>query len=490
MRANEEMRLSSGQAAKVRQSPRMVRKTKIIATLGPATQELERIRALIQAGANVFRLNMSHAKPEWCRHMAQLVRQAAGEEEAQIALLMDLKGPTIRTGDLSTPLQLRAGDHVEFLLVVGDAQLPLSTSVNYPGLYADLRVGDTVVLDNGVLEMKVLTLSPERIICQALNDGMLGSRRHINLPGVKVNLPPLAAQDYMDLDLAAELGCEFVAMSFVRDASHLRLLRKEIDNRGLRAAIVAKFEDQQALRHRDEIIGACDVVMVARGDLGIEARMEELPIIQSRLVKECLRRGRIVIVATHMLESMIENPAPTRAEVTDVANAVCEQTDAIMLSGETSSGHHPVRCVQAMDKIARRMEQEIDASAGGDLQIEDDKQRVVRSAVTLADSFKHGRLLVFTKRGVMARYSAQARPVTAPIFAFCPDARVCRTLAIVRGVTAIPLEFTPGEAAAAIEGAVQLLRQRKLLTGGETLVIVSDMLHDQMNTDTIWVRKV
>ncbi len=468
-------------------SPLPLRKTKIIATLGPATQSAEMIAALIAAGVNVFRLNMSHAPHAWCREMAVKVRAAAASSQQAVALLMDLKGPTIRTGDLPEAFDLLPGDLVEFRLQDQAATMPYSTTVNYPDLYADLKVGATVLVDNGVLEMKVLSLEPARVVASVINDGKFGSRRHINLPGIRVNLPALGDHDYKDLDVGRDIGVEFVAMSFVRDASHIHFLREQLALRGMKSDIVAKFEDQEALKHSTEIIAATDVVMVARGDLGIEAPLEELPITQRRLIHECIRQGRRVIVATHMLESMCENPVPTRAEVTDVAHAVLEQTDAIMLSGETSTGEHPLRAVEVMSRIAKRMELEIDRSAGDTMPLDDDKQRVVRSAVKLADSFASSCVLVFTQRGKMARYAALARPLRASIFAFCADAFVVQTLALCRSVTAFNLDFAPGDGEAAISAGITLLKSRGLLTGSEKLVIISDILH-QGDADGIWVR--
>jgi pyruvate kinase len=466
----------------------MIRKTKIIATLGPATQSEEMIRSLVGAGVNVFRLNMSHAPHGWCKEVAARVRQAATESGCEVALLMDLKGPTIRTGDLAKSIALKSGDLLEFRLQEVEPTLAYSTTVNYPGLYADLKVGNTVLVDNGVLEMKVMSLSPDRVIVSVINEGNFGSRRHINLPGVRVNLPALGEHDYDDLDLAQELDVEFVAMSFVRDATHIHFIREELQKRQMRSHIVAKFEDQEALRHRTEIIEATDVVMVARGDLGIEAPLEELPITQRRLVQECIRRGKRVIVATHMLESMCENPVPTRAEVTDVAHAVMEQTDAIMLSGETSTGQFPLRAVEVMARIALRQEVEIERSAGAYMPQQTDKQRVVRSAIMLADSFDEAAVLVFTARGKTARYSAMARPLHAQVYAFCPDAYVTRTLALCRGVTAFHLPFQPGDGEKAIEAGVSFLKERGLLHGKEKLVIISDVLQQGENTDGIWVR--
>jgi pyruvate kinase len=439
----------------------MLRKTKIIATLGPASQSPEMLKSLVSAGVNIFRLNMSHAPHDWCKQVTEAVRAEAAAQNANVAMLMDLKGPTIRTGDVPTPYELKPGDQVEFLLREA----------------------------NGVLEMKALSLDKERVLCQVLNEGTMGSRRHINLPGVKVNLPPLGRQDYGDLDLAAELGIEWVAMSFVRDASHLLLLRHELSKREMKSQIIAKFEDQQAVMHQTEIIDATDAVMVARGDLGIEVPYEELPIIQRSLVRECIKRNRRVIVATHMLESMGENPVPTRAEVSDVANAVLEQTDAIMLSGETSSGQFPLRCVQVMDRIAKRMEQEIEHSAGGIVEVLDDKQRVVRAAVQLADSFNHASILVFTKRGIMARYTAQFRPRAANIFAFCPDPQITRSLALARGVYSYHLPFSSGDGESAMESGLAMLRSSGHIEPGSTVIIISDVLHTAGNADGIWVRQ-
>jgi pyruvate kinase len=379
---------------------------------------------------------------------------------------------------------------VEFLLREVSPSESIFTSVNYPDLHKDLKVGDTVLVDNGVLEMRALSLDKERVICEVLNEGTMGSRRHINLPGVKVNLPPLAQQDYGDLDLAAELEIEWVAMSFVRDAAHLFLLRHELERRGLQSTqIIAKFEDQQAVLHSAEIIEKADAVMVARGDLGIEVPYEELPIIQRNLVRECIRRNRRVIVATHMLESMGENPVPTRAEVSDVANAVLEQTDAIMLSGETSSGHFPLRCVQVMDRIALRMEGIIEKSAGYLVDTPDDKQLVVRAAVELADSIPNASILVFTKRGVMARYTSQFRPRSANIFAFSPDERVARSLALARGVYAYHLPFSSGDGEKAVQQGLEMLVSKGLVKSGTTVVTVSDVLHTAGNADGIWVRQ-
>jgi pyruvate kinase len=468
----------------------MLRKTKIIATLGPATESLEVLEALIRAGVNLFRLNMSHAPPEWCREVTARVRTAAENAETDVAVLMDMRGPTIRTGDLPQSVVLNKGDTVEFTLNDAPAAHPISTTVNYPGLYLDLKKGDTVLVDNGILQMTVLETSEERVICCVITGGILGSRRHINLPGIRVNLPALTQKDFDDVLLAVETCCDWVAMSFVRDASHIYQLRRELRAKGCYARIMAKIEDQQAVAHLDEIIEASDAIMVARGDLGIEVHMEELPHIQRRIVGRCLVRGKPVVVATHMLESMITNPVPTRAEVTDVANAVFEEADAIMLSGETSTGAYPVRCVEVMDKIALRTESsDTTPSMARHAGISNDKQRLVKAAVDLADSIDGASIIVFTQRGVLAGYAAWFRPQRAHIFAFCPDASVTRALHLNRALSPFQLVFDPTNRRDSIARAVGVLKKKRLIREGSSLVIISDVLETESAMDSIVVQR-
>jgi pyruvate kinase len=448
------------------------------------------LEALIRAGVNLFRLNMSHAPAEWCREVTARVRAAAEKTGMDVAVLMDMRGPTIRTGDLVQSVMLNKGDTVEFTLNDAPAAHPISTSVNYPGLYLDLKTGDTVLVDNGILQMTVLETSEERVICSVITGGVLGSRRHINLPGIRVNLPALTQKDFDDVLLALETGCDWVAMSFVRDASHIYQLRRELRAKGCHARIMAKIEDQQAVAHLDEIIEASDAIMVARGDLGIEVHMEELPIIQRRIVGRCLVRGKPVVVATHMLESMITNPVPTRAEVTDVANAVFEEADAIMLSGETSTGAYPLRCVEAMAKIALRVEaSDITPSLARHAGITNDKQRLVKAAVDLADSIDGASIIVFTQRGVLAGYAAWFRPQRAHIFAFCPDPAVVRALHLSRALCPFQLSFDPANRRDSIARAVEILKKKRLVREGSSLVIISDVLETESAMDSIVVQR-
>ncbi|MGB3120505.1 MAG: pyruvate kinase [Verrucomicrobiales bacterium] len=467
----------------------MLRKTKIIATLGPATHGRDMLRQLIERGVDVFRINMSHARHDTVREVVGIIREESAAMDRSVAILVDLQGPSIRTGDLPEPYTLKAGDVVEFRnddLVAGQ---PLSTTVNYVGLSEDVSVGDTLLADNGVIHFKVVTKSPGRLVCETLTAGQLGSRRHINLPGVRVNLPSLTKKDLLDIDLAISIQADYVALSFVRDARHVQQLRDLLGEKECSARIVAKIEDQEAVRHLQEIIIAADAVMVARGDLGIEVHIEELPVIQRTILKECARIGRKVIVATHMLESMIENPVPTRAEITDVANAVYEQTDAVMLSGESSVGKHPLECVSVLDRIAKRMEREPGAGFCQAIELKSEKQFTVKAAVVLADSLPESHVLVFTARGIMANYVAHQRPRNSHIFAFTPDPVVQRALHLNRAVTPFHMEFAENPEAT-IRQAIEHLKSRSFVAAGDPVVILSDVLTGDFDTNSVLLRKV
>ena len=464
-----------------------MRKTKIICTLGPATEKTETIRGLLEAGANVFRLNMSHAKHEWVRELVPRVRQIAADMECAVAILLDTQGPAIRTGELKSNLKLKPGDILEFTVRGAKNEEKYSVDVNYEGLVNDISVGDTVLVDNGVMRLLVLGKKRNRIRCKVLTPGVLGSRRHINLPGVHVNLPPLTEKDLKDIALGVELKADFVALSFARKKSDLQELRRVLKKARSGARIVAKIEDQSAVRQIHEMIDEADVVMIARGDLGIECPMEELPIIQRKIVKSCLRMGKPVIVATHMLESMIENPVPTRAEVTDVANAVYEQADALMLSGETSTGRYPVECVKVFDRVARRIERSGGAGYAKDAILDDNREKTCASAVVLANSLSRAKLVVFTHHGTMARYVSNLRPENAPIFAFTPSEEILRQIVISWGVQPILLNFeaNPHDT---IEAAIKYLHQKKLTESGDNLVILTDMLGGRDKVDCVQLR--
>ncbi len=465
-----------------------MRKTKIICTLGPATESSDILRRLMEQGADVFRLNMSHATHEWVREIVPRLRGIAAEVKRPVAILLDTQGPAIRTGNLRTDLKLKPGDILELTVRGAKSEEANSVDVNYDGLVNDISVGDTVLVDNGVIQMLVLEKKQNRIRCKVLTPGTLGSRRHVNLPGVHVNLPPLTEKDLDDVRVGVEVQVDYVALSFARQPSDLEELRGVLAKLGSRAQVIAKIEDQSAVREIDDMIRAADVIMVARGDLGIEVPMEELPIIQRRIVKQCIRFGKSVIVATHMLESMIENPVPTRAEISDVANAVFEQTDAIMLSGETTVGRYPVECVEVFDRVARRIERSGGAGYAKNAELKDSRQKTVYSAVVLADSLPRPRLIVFTRHGTMARYVSNLRPQYAPIFAFTPDEQVFRQLALCWGTHPVLLPFTD-DPNSTIEAAEKHLSDAGLTRANDNLIVLSDLRAGGTQVDSIQVRQ-
>jgi len=466
-----------------------MRNTKIICTIGPATESEKTLRAMVDAGANVFRLNMSHGSHDWLRMIVPRIRKVASDLDAVVGVLLDTQGPAIRTGDLANHLQLKAGDILEFTVRGERSEEQYSVDVNYDGLVDDISVGDTVLVDNGVMHLEVLEKENNRIRCRVLTPGTLSSRRHINLPGIKVNLPALTEKDLADVALGAELGVDFVALSFCREPSDVDALREVLTKHNSHARVIAKIEDQLAVRNIKGIVAKADIIMVARGDLGIECAMEEMPIIQRTIVKNCLRAGRPVIVATHLLESMISNPVPTRAEVTDVANAVFEQADAIMLSGETSVGRYPEQCVEVLHKVACRIERSGGAGYAKEAFYTENRQRTMHSAVVLANSLRNSKVVVFTRRGRVANYVSAQRPEHSPIYAFSNTMEVCRRIVLNWGIVPILLPFA-NDPEETIEAAVHLLRKRGHIHHGDNLVIVSDLQAGESTFDSIQLRPV
>jgi pyruvate kinase len=304
-----------------------------------------------------------------------------------------------------------------------------------------------------------------------------------------VNLPPLTKKDIADVALAAQLDVDFVALSFVREKSDIEQLRQLLSRKKSNAQIVAKIEDQLAVRSIEKMIESADVIMVARGDLGIECPMEELPIIQRRIVKKCIRLGKPVVIATQLLESMITNRLPTRAEVTDVANAVFEQADALMLTAETTLGRYPIECVEVLNRVAIRIERSGGAGYAKDAMLESVRQKTAASAVALANSLQDSKLIVFTRHGRMARYTSNLRPQRTPIFAFTPSEQVYRRLALYWGVFPIRIDFTP-DPDKTIASAEKFLRGKKLAAHGNRMVIISDVHMGRAMIDSIQLRVV
>jgi len=473
--------------------PHDFRRTKIIFTLGPATDTEAMLEKLIAAGADIVRLNMAHASHDWTRTVVRRIRAVSERLGREVAVMMDIKGPEIRTGDLEAPIELQPGEIFDFTVKPGadreNAEEVRSVDVNYQDLVNDIKVGDTVLVDNGLIRLEVLAKDHAHIRCRVLIPGQLSSRRHINLPGVTVKLPSFTAKDRADSHVGLEEGIDFLALSFVRTAADITLLRDFLTEQNSKVRIIAKIEDQSAITHLDGIVRACDGLMVARGDLGIECPLEELPVIQRRAVRTCLAQGRPVIVATHMLESMITQPVPTRAEITDVANAVYELADCVMLSGETTVGKYPLECVLTLDRIARRIETEEDADPREPAVFTGERMKVLHSAVVLANQVPGSKILTFTRHGFMAHGLAALRPVHSPILAFTPHAQLLRQLRLLRAVEPHLMPFA-SEPDITIENAIIHLQRLGRVSPGDKLVVATDILSQDRLVDSVQLRTV
>lgn len=467
------------------------RHTRITFTIGPATESEAQLEAVINAGADVVRLNMAHADHEWVRKTVERVRKVSRRMRRELAVMMDIKGPEIRTGARTEPAQLVTGQVVD---VTGtpDAAAEGDTLViptNYPKMITAVPVGGVVLVDNGLIQLRVLEQRKDRLRCKVEQPGPLGSRRHINLPGVKVDLPALTDKDRADVAVGCEVGVDFYALSFVREAADVDALRRVLLEHHSKAHIISKIEDQSAIEHLGSILDATDALMVARGDLGIEIPYDTLPVIQRRAVAMAIAKRKPVIVATHMLESMIQNPVPTRAEVTDVANAVREMADSVMLSGETTTGKHPVRCVEVMARIAATTENELPRQLTPEQPNETPKVKLLRAAAALAQDLGHTGIIAFTRNGDVPRTLSSLRAGGCPIYAFTEEEHVHRKMSLLWGVTSFYNKFSK-QADENITIALERLRDDGYCVPGQVLVIVTNVILGPQVIDSVQLRAV
>jgi pyruvate kinase len=459
-----------------------MRKTKIICTIGPATSSYEMLAAMHEAGMDIVRLNMSHATHKWADRIIEDVVELNKHTDFPVGILLDTQGPEIRTGVRESDLDLKAGDEIS-ITVRDDVNVEESSiRINYDELIDTVNVGDKITVDNGLINLEVLEKDKNRMRCKVLDGGKLGSKKHVNLPGIRVNLPAITQKDREDILFGIERELDYIALSFVREADDVLQLRKLIEEHRPDKAgtikIIAKIEDQQGVRNLEDIVKVADGIMVARGDLGVEIDLAELPNTQRRIVRLCAEYGKRVIVATHLLESMIENPIPTRAEVTDVANAVYEEADAIMLSGETTVGKHPLRCVRQLDAIARATEPKAGLGFTRNLIKQTDKEHLAATAVELAESLHAKGIVVVTRHGIMANYVTNCHPQTSPIFAFTNIGVTRRIMTLNRYVYPFKIEFSTDPEETLARAFAELKSKVKLQTG-DKVVVISDLLIDQ-----------
>lgn len=461
------------------------RRTRIVATLGPASSTPEMISKLIDSGVNVFRLNMSHGDHGTHRATYESIRRIAEEKSSMTTILADLSGPKIRTGRFEGgSIELEEGSDVIVTTreVIGREGLIPS---QYENLADDVSAGDRILLDDGNLELAVTGVDGTEISAKVIHGGKLSDRKGMNLPGVDVSAPSLTAKDRIDAEFAVELGVDALALSFVRRASDVLELRDLVEKQGAVPYVIAKIEKPEALDQIDEILEAADGIMVARGDLGVELPPEAVPIVQSRLVELARASGKPVIVATQMLESMITNARPTRAEVSDVSTAVISGADGVMLSGETASGAHPVEAVQTMDRVARKTEAFLwrsRAFGGFRPQFETSASAAIGVAeVNLGEAFgvataqlsrdlRVRAIVVETSHGVSAARVSAGRPA-APILAIAPDKRICRRLNMLWGV--IPFYVEPEQMGMVDRIARDAVLDKELGSEGEFILKVA-----------------
>jgi pyruvate kinase len=471
----------------VTQDRRDFRHTKIVCTIGPASDSSEVIEKLAIAGMNVARINMSHGTHKSALMIVQRIQSLNRTLNHPISILLDTMGPEIRTGEIKENIHLKVGEIFSFTVLTDENPEEKSVHVHYPDLVKDLKVGNKVTVDNGLINLEVLEVTAGRLTCRVLDGGTLGSRKHVNLPGVRVNLPSITEKDRKDIEFAVENDLDFIALSFVRSSQDVLDARELVQAKGGHARIIAKIENQEGVDNFDAILEVADGIMVARGDLGVELPIEELPRIQRLIVRKCSLAGKPVIVATHLLESMIHSPTPTRAEVTDVANAVYEQADAIMLSGETAQGKYPERCVQMLDRIARRTEKEPGHNFYLARAREGTRGELARSACRLADALNSPAIVVITRRGSLAQLVASYRPQKAIIYACTNMSTARRKLWLYRSIVPLKLDFS-SDPEKTIHAAFDRLRQRNRVHEGDPIVVVSDVAGASESISSVQVR--
>src|SRR3989338_8301943 len=466
-----------------------MRRTKIICTIGPRTESEEMISKLALNGMNIARVNMSHGSPKWHSMVMKRIKKVSQKTKFPISLMLDTQGPEIRTS-AKTEFGLEEGDL--FKIAVSSAcdiqEGEKHTFVNYENLTSKVKKNDSILIDEGLIVLKVLKVEPYHITCRVLNKGKLEKRKSVNIPGIRTDLPSVTKKDVEDIKLGAQHSVDFVAQSFVRKNEDVKRMRSLLARFGSNAMRIAKIEDQEGVDNMHEIAEEADGIMVARGDLGVQIPIEHIPIVQKQMVDMCIGLGKPVIIATHLLESMINNPRPTRAEVTDVANAVFEKADCIMLSGETTKGDYPIECVETMHKIAKNVQTKLNF----DFSINGIKTKDVQDAISFvacinAENLDAKAVIVFSKTGKLLSLVTKRRP-NIDIFVFTDNEDVRRKLMIYWGAFSFLAKFDE-DFEIMVKNAIKTLKSNALLVKDDRVIIVSDF-NPRKDVDILEIRKI
>ena len=467
-------------------------RTKIIGTIGPSSDKGEVLSRMIDAGLDVVRLNCSHSRPDELAGKIDMIRQVAAERDVPVAILADLGGPKIRLGILPAEVHVSTGQSVILTAdqtYTGTDKLP----AGYPGLAEDLKVGNRILIDDGLVQLEVSGINRMDIECRVLNDGILKSRKGINLPGAEISISCITEKDRKDIEVLVNQEIDYIALSFVRSRNDIGELRELLKSKGRDIPIIAKIEKPEAVADMAGIIEETDIVMVARGDLGVEMPAEDVPLIQKRIIAECNRQNKPVITATQMLESMIVNPRPTRAEASDVANAVFDGTDAVMLSGETSVGKYPVETVRTMDRIVRSAEKQSNYREQGlkrrRREVMSFEESICHSACMMAEENQARVMICLTHRGRTAVLLSRFRS-SVPVIAFTESMEVVRYLNIVWGVQA-ELIANVEDTDTTLDKAASLAKEIGYIRSGDTVVFTAGIpLIESPHTNMIKIQTV
>jgi pyruvate kinase len=472
-----------------------IKKTKIICTIGPSVETVEKISGLIEEGMDAARLNFSHSNLETHELYLKNIREACKQTGKNIAIIQDLQGPKIRVGKLENGfIALIEGETVKIISdeIIGNSE---TFSTSYPGIIYDAMQGETILLDDGNLKLQIVSIDKnlKEIVCKVLTGGILKERKGINLPHTEINLPSLTEKDLIDLDFGLKHNIDFIAMSFVRSADEIKLLRGILKSKNKNIPIIAKIERPEAIKNIDEIIHESDLVMVARGDLGVEISAEEVPLLQKMIIKKCNEKIKPVITATQMLESMINEPTPTRAEASDIANSILDGTDCVMLSAETSIGKYPIESVRIMKKIILRSETIKKSSFFREIFVEDSPENtlhtICNSATVIAARLNAKAIITLTQTGKSPLLLSNHRPV-APIIAATTEEHLFKRCRLIWGVE--PILFDKNHTYKDIIHSIRqrILDQKILEQGNKVIILASSIFNELESANMIEVGEV